>query len=182
MLRSAAATSRLPARALGAQRGQLLAALRAPARTCLAPLSTDLSKPQPTNPGLDLSVELREKIAAKDQQVRAEHYRVKGESAEEVRKRLIWRSKQRGWLEVDLLLGSWAADHCMQLSDAQVAEYEKLLALETVDIFNVVSGQMQPPPGVDGPLLAQIKQYAQSFPAGRADPSAYAKIKTKMAN
>lgn len=27
------------------------------------------------------------------------------------RKKLLYRSKQRGWLEVDLILGSWANFH-----------------------------------------------------------------------
>ena len=36
--------------------------------------------------------------------------RAGGVDAEAVRrKRLVYRSKQRGWLEVDLLLGTWAS-------------------------------------------------------------------------
>ena len=27
------------------------------------------------------------------------------------KKRLVYRSKQRGWLEVDLLLGTWASEN-----------------------------------------------------------------------
>jgi succinate dehydrogenase assembly factor 2 len=33
------------------------------------------------------------------------------------RKRLIYRSKQRGWLEVDLLMGTWAVEHVPKLSE-----------------------------------------------------------------
>ena len=31
------------------------------------------------------------------------------------RKRLLYRSKQRGWLEVDIILGSWASHHLPKL-------------------------------------------------------------------
>jgi len=143
-----------------------------------------LNKPSPTRPGLDLASAMREKIASRDEAMRQEYMDASKSASDPItrRKRLIWRSKQRGWLEVDLLMGSWASDHCMQLSDEQVVQYERLLELETIDIFAIVSGQAEAPDDIKSPLLDDIKRYAQSFPLGRADPLAYARIKTKMAN
>ena len=43
------------------------------------------------------------------------------------KKQLIYRSKQRGWLEVDLILGSWATDNVMSLSESQLKQYESIL-------------------------------------------------------
>lgn len=77
-----------------------------------------------TNPGQDLSATMREKIDKRDHDLRAKHENVRESYPEEEgnlsslearKKRLIWRSKQRGWLEVDLLLGSWAVDRVAQL-------------------------------------------------------------------
>ncbi|CAI5732911.1 unnamed protein product [Peronospora destructor] len=58
------------------------------------------------------------------------------------RKRIIYRSKQRGWLEVDLLLGRWARQNVLQLSSHELQQYEAILNEETIDIFNYISGKM----------------------------------------
>ena len=54
------------------------------------------------------------------------------------KKRLIYRSKQRGWLEVDLLLGTWASENVMSLSMDQLKQYELILNQETLDIYNFI--------------------------------------------
>ena len=51
------------------------------------------------------------------------------------RKRLIYRSKQRGWLEVDLLLGTWANKFVPTLSIEELDEFERFVNLETVGTF-----------------------------------------------
>ena len=50
------------------------------------------------------------------------------------RKRLIYRAKQRGWLEVDLLLGTWASENVMQLSEDELDQFEAFVNMETIDI------------------------------------------------
>lgn len=65
------------------------------------------------------------------------------------RKRLLYRSKQRGWLEVDLLLGSWAEAKLSTLTTMEsLRDYERLLNLETVDLFNYLQG-MAPLPEIE---------------------------------
>ncbi|CEG38244.1 membrane-spanning 4-domains subfamily a member 14 isoform x3 [Plasmopara halstedii] len=83
--------------------------------------------------------------------IRADHIAAKGDFPptsqgdhhvdmdEANRKRIIYRSKQRGWLEVDLLLGRWASENVMQLSSDQLQQYEDILNEETIDIFNYIS-------------------------------------------
>ena len=51
------------------------------------------------------------------------------------KKRLVYRSKQRGWLEVDLLLGTWASEN---VSLAELNESENFVNLETINIYNVL--------------------------------------------
>ncbi|KAG5177891.1 Flavinator of succinate dehydrogenase-domain-containing protein [Tribonema minus] len=94
------------------------------------------------------------------------------------RKRLIYRSKQRGWLEVDLLLGTWAEANVMGLTAAEMDEYEAILNCETVDIFNYVSGVQAVPARLETPMMARLREYALSAPIG-STPSEYAAVKQK---
>mmetsp|Transcript_13521 Transcript_13521/g.17092 ORF Transcript_13521/g.17092 Transcript_13521/m.17092 type:complete len:183 (-) Transcript_13521:11-559(-) len=55
------------------------------------------------------------------------------------RKRLIYRSKQRGWLEVDLLLGTWAHENVPSLVMDELNQFEDFVNLETIDIYNVIT-------------------------------------------
>ena len=55
---------------------------------------------------------------------------------------MIYRSKQRGWLEADILLGSWAVLHVPSLSIKELDEYEIILNEETIDVFNYVTGKL----------------------------------------
>jgi len=47
-------------------------------------------------------------------------------------------------LEVDLLLGSWATKHVPGLTEAQCKEFEELLKVETLDIYNYMIEKDQP--------------------------------------
>lgn len=96
------------------------------------------------------------------------------------RKRLLYRSKQRGWLEVDLLLGSWAAEHVFTLSVAECDEYEKLLNQETIDIFNIINGAMPPPVELEGSkILKRLQEYAMSNPFGKGSARTYETVKDR---
>ena len=52
---------------------------------------------------------------------------------------LIYRSKQRGWLEVDLLLGTWASENVPNLSSGELDEFEAFVNMYTIDIYNIVT-------------------------------------------
>ena len=54
------------------------------------------------------------------------------------RKKLLYRSKQRGWLEVDLILGSWANDNIMKLPLSDLKKYEKILNKDTTEIYDII--------------------------------------------
>jgi len=77
------------------------------------------------------------------------------------RKRMVYRSKQRGWLEADLLMGSWAVTNIPTLSSAELDEYELLLKEETIDIYNYISGKDQLPPHLENlGVMKKIQGYA----------------------
>jgi len=141
------------------------------------------------------------KIAAKDAELRSTHVQFREEypeasqpkgapalsAADAHRKKLIYRSKQRGWLEVDLLLGTFAEECLGDVADEHLAQYESILNLETIDIYNVISGQIPPPPQVEenpgeNIVLAKLKDFVAASPIGVADPQMYAERKKKMSN
>eukprot|EP00566_Odontella_aurita_P023756 CAMPEP_0113528002 /NCGR_PEP_ID=MMETSP0015_2-20120614/1600_1 /TAXON_ID=2838 /ORGANISM="Odontella" /LENGTH=201 /DNA_ID=CAMNT_0000426481 /DNA_START=192 /DNA_END=797 /DNA_ORIENTATION=+ /assembly_acc=CAM_ASM_000160 len=99
------------------------------------------------------------------------------------KKRLVYRSKQRGWLEVDLLLGTWAHDHVDGLTVDELDEYEAFVNLETIDIYNVITLRSDVPEdmkreGGDG-VVERIQRWAINSPLGKASPEKYASVKTE---
>lgn len=185
-------------------RGLLLARQPLVAAPAVGLRRRGLSTRNPQGQGLEqeplapLTAEQVRRIGERSAALRAEHLRLKTDvpassldpaqaargadvDADEVRrKRLLYRSKQRGWLEVDLLLGSWAAQHVPGLSAAELDEYEALLNQETIDIFQIVNGQRPPPPELEGSaVLARLQAYAESAPFGKASVEGYEAVKDK---
>jgi succinate dehydrogenase flavin-adding protein (antitoxin of CptAB toxin-antitoxin module) len=77
-------------------------------------------------------------------------------------RRIIFRSRQRGWLELDVLLGSWAAKHVPGLTDERdIAMVENLLALETPHLYKWIIGQEQPPAEVDNQIMKSLQEFAR---------------------
>lgn len=95
---------------------------------------------------------------------------------------MIYRSKQRGWLEVDLLLGSWASKNVMSLTSEELQQYEDILNKETIDIFNYISGKDTIPEDIDTPIMKRIQAYCFSSPLGKASIDGFAKNKKYMSN
>ena len=113
------------------------------------------------------------------------------------RKRLIYRAKQRGWLEVDLLLGTWASIHVPTLNTNQLNEFENFVNMETIDIYNVLTLRSDVPDemksgsssnngsgssggGSSGrTIVEQIQDWVKESPLGKADQEKYHEVKTK---
>jgi len=99
------------------------------------------------------------------------------------KKRLVYRSKQRGWLEVDLLLGTWANENVQRLDSDELDQYEAFVNLETIDIYNVITLRTGVPENMkrDGGkgVVEQIQEWARNSPLGKANPEVYADVKIK---
>mmetsp|Transcript_10679 Transcript_10679/g.16359 ORF Transcript_10679/g.16359 Transcript_10679/m.16359 type:complete len:197 (-) Transcript_10679:1635-2225(-) len=98
------------------------------------------------------------------------------------RKRLVYRAKQRGWLEVDLLLGTWANENVSRLSASELDEFEAFVNMETIDIYNIVTLRMDIPEDLktvsgDG-IVERIQAWARNHPLGKADPETYKAVKS----
>jgi succinate dehydrogenase assembly factor 2 len=123
-------------------------------------------------------------IAEIDERLRQQHdsFQVTSKDAvnyDEIRrKRMIYRSKQRGWLEVDLLLGSWAEKNVPKLTPAQLDEYDLVLKEQTIDVYNYISGKDPLPPRLQNlQIMKDLQQYALSNKSAPKDPLEYAKFK-----
>lgn len=98
-------------------------------------------------------------------------------------KRLIYRAKQRGWLEVDLLLGTYASENVLKMDKNELDQFEDFVNMETIDIYNVITLRLDVPDEMktkngDG-VVERIQEWARSNPLGKADPEQYKAIKTE---
>jgi succinate dehydrogenase assembly factor 2 len=98
-------------------------------------------------------------------------------------KRLIYRAKQRGWLEVDLLLGTWASENVPKMKEGdELDQFEDFVNMETIDIYNIITLRLDVPDelkrGGNG-VVERIQAWARSHPLGRADPGTYEAVKTE---
>ncbi|GMF66917.1 unnamed protein product [Phytophthora fragariaefolia] len=141
-----------------------------------------------------MSAEQAQKALARGAAIRADHVAAKSafpaasqgerevDADEANRKRVIYRSKQRGWLEVDLLLGRWASQNVMQLSSDELRQYEDILNEETIDIFNYISGKSPVPARLDTPMMKRLQDYCLTSPLGKASLEGFAENKKFMSN
>mmetsp|Transcript_25272 Transcript_25272/g.30565 ORF Transcript_25272/g.30565 Transcript_25272/m.30565 type:complete len:212 (+) Transcript_25272:94-729(+) len=96
------------------------------------------------------------------------------------KKRLIYRCKQRGWLEVDLLLGTWASQNVPGLSVSELDEFEDFVNMETIDIYNVLTLRTEVPEELkqgEHDIVTRVQDWAKKSPLGKANPDMYEKIK-----
>lgn len=108
------------------------------------------------------------------------HIELPVDDVETRRRRLIYRSKQRGWLEVDLLLGTWASEHVPLLNEKELDEFEEFVNMETIDIYNVITLRLDCPEEMKRngeSIVERIQQWARSSPLGKADPETYKEVK-----
>lgn len=91
---------------------------------------------------------------------------------------MIYRSKQRGWLEADILMGSWASENVPTLSDKDLDEYDTILKEETIDVFNFITGKDPLPDRLkDLRVMKMLQEYAME--AKLQNPTLYEHIKRK---
>ncbi|MEW5297551.1 MAG: hypothetical protein WDW36_000756 [Sanguina aurantia] len=60
--------------------------------------------------------------------------------------KLMYRSKQRGFLELDLLVGLWAEKELKHMSMESLNSFSTVLDQENPDLFKWLTGQMEPSP------------------------------------
>ncbi|CAL4984317.1 unnamed protein product [Urochloa decumbens] len=75
------------------------------------------------------------------------------ESRRRLLNRLVYRSKQRGFLELDLVLGTWVEQHVHSMDEANIRALLQVLDLENPDLWKWLTGQEQPPEDLNSNLV-----------------------------
>jgi antitoxin CptB len=81
----------------------------------------------------------------------------KGGSSENRRKRLLFRAQRRGFKEVDLIFGAYAAAHLGELDGAGLDQFEALLAAPDREVYAWLCGAAAVPSGHDNKVFAGLK-------------------------
>ncbi|XP_024973390.1 succinate dehydrogenase assembly factor 2, mitochondrial [Cynara cardunculus var. scolymus] len=80
------------------------------------------------------------------------------ESKRQLMNRFIYRSKQRGFLELDLVLGSWVEKHIGSLDEKGIRALADVLNLENPDLWKWLTGQEQPPEAINtNPVFVEVR-------------------------
>ena len=86
--------------------------------------------------------------------------------------RALYRAKQRGHLELDLLLGKFTERRVAAMSGEQLVETEQLLREENPDLWKWLTEQQAPPAHVQSNSIFQVFnqppqcQYSMGAPRG----------------
>ncbi|EAY81147.1 hypothetical protein OsI_36329 [Oryza sativa Indica Group] len=80
------------------------------------------------------------------------------ESRRRLINRLVYRSKQRGFLELDLVLGTWVEQHIHSMDEANIRALLQVLDLENPDLWKWLTDQEQPPEAMNSnPVFIAVK-------------------------
>lgn len=69
---------------------------------------------------------------------------------------------------MDLLMGSFADQYVPGFSDTEMAEYDHLLSVSDPDLYDWVSGQVDPPANMSGPVLGKLLNHIYPLKTGKA--------------
>lgn len=72
------------------------------------------------------------------------------------RRKLTFRAWRRGFREMDLLMGSFADKHIVELDEDGLAEFERLLVVPDWEVYAWLIGQKPVPENHQGPVLDQL--------------------------
>lgn len=83
--------------------------------------------------------------------------------------KLLYRSKQRGLLELDLLVGEYAEKHLPDMNTEQLRAAEEILTEENPDLWKWITLQAEAPPHMQQNAVFQVRS-ASGIAATRASP------------
>lgn len=90
--------------------------------------------------------------------------------------RMLYRARQRGWLELDLLVGMWAEREIERLAPETLNDLEVLLDQENPELYKWLTGQITPPASmlsnlafqsIRGEVLAAMEAHGSAAAAAK---------------
>ncbi|MEM6649822.1 MAG: succinate dehydrogenase assembly factor 2 [Pseudomonadota bacterium] len=85
--------------------------------------------------------------------------KVMTENLSPARKRLLYRAMHRGFKEADIIVGRFAEQHLGAMSDAEEAEFERLLEVPDQDLYAWIIGRQPAPDNYQGPILEKMQAF-----------------------
>lgn len=82
-----------------------------------------------------------------------------GKSLDARRKRLLWRAEHRGIREMDLLMGSFARRFLGGMDERELDQFEVLVGLPDLDLYNWLIGHEEVPANVRTPTYDRLKAH-----------------------
>jgi antitoxin CptB len=82
------------------------------------------------------------------------------------RRRLLFRAWRRGTRELDLIMGRFLDEAIGTLSEAEVAEFERLCNVPDLELYAWVVGSRPVPAEYDTELLRRIRAFDHAAAAG----------------
>lgn len=76
---------------------------------------------------------------------------------DERRRRLLFRSWRRGTREMDLIMGRFAEDVIADLSEQEVAEFERLSEVADTELYAWLTGAQDVPAGYDRAVFRRLR-------------------------
>ncbi|HUO88368.1 MAG TPA: succinate dehydrogenase assembly factor 2 [Rhizomicrobium sp.] len=80
-----------------------------------------------------------------------------GGSFEARRKKLLFRAQRRGFKEVDLVFGTFAAAELTGMAEAELDQFEALMAVPDQDVYAWLQGVVQVPTSFDTPVFRRMR-------------------------
>ena len=75
------------------------------------------------------------------------------------RRKLLFRCWHRGMREMDLIMGRFADAAVDELSDDELAEFERLIEVPDHDVLAWVTGEAAVPAAYDTPLFRRLRDF-----------------------
>lgn len=79
--------------------------------------------------------------------------------------RIAFRAWRRGFREADMVLGPFADQVAPSLTDAELAEFERLLDEEDQYLYAWIIEREPTPPEFEGPMMARIRAFMREHVA-----------------
>ena len=92
------------------------------------------------------------------------YFSVDTDNADDInrRKRMLYRCKQRGLLELDMLLGTWATENIFDLSTDELNDFESIIKQENPDLQNWILQHEEVPKELDNGIMKTLQEYVKS--------------------
>ena len=73
------------------------------------------------------------------------------------RKKLLFRAQRRGFKEVDLIFGTFAAAELGRMTPAELDDFEALMMVPDQEIYAWLQGAIEVPPSHDTPVFRRMQ-------------------------